>query len=47
VTNALDADVDLVAVQKLVGHADPKTTGRYDRRAGIERHAAERLPMPA
>lgn len=28
----LDAGVDLVVVQKLMGHSDPKTTGKYDRR---------------
>lgn len=36
----LNADVDLSTVQKIVGHADPKTTATYDRRPREERRAA-------
>jgi len=39
--------VDLSVAQKLVGHSDPKTTARYDRRGkGAERKAAEMLEDP-
>lgn len=46
----LDKGVDLVTVQQLVGHADPATTARYDRRPGRRRRAAVdllTLPDPA
>jgi integrase len=36
----LDAGVDLVTVQTMLGHADPKVTARYDRRPGRVRAAA-------
>lgn len=31
-SNALAAGIDLVTVQAAMGHADPRTTARYDRR---------------
>lgn len=43
----LEAGAELVHVQKLAGHADPKTTASYDRRPEAARAAAaERLPDP-
>jgi integrase/recombinase XerD len=43
-TLALDADVPLRDVQDAMGHADPRTTRRYDRaRGSLERHATYRL----
>ena len=43
-TAALDADVPLRDVQDAMGHADPRTTRRYDRgRANHDRHAAYRV----
>jgi len=45
--NLLDAGVDLVTAQQLVGHASPATTARYDRRPERRRRGAvDRLPFP-
>ena len=39
-----DLGVDPVTVQKLMGHDDPKTTSRYDRRGdGAKKAAAEKI----
>jgi integrase len=41
ITAALDAGVPLRDVQEFAAHADPRTTGRYDRnRVSLDRHAS-------
>ena len=43
----LDAGVDLVTVQKLMGHASPVTTSRYDRRdEKTKMEAATKIHFP-
>jgi integrase len=43
----LDAGADLVTVQKLMGHSDPRTTSGYDRRDGKNKRAAiDKLHVP-
>ena len=45
--NLLDAGVDLVTVQKLMGHASPATTSGYDRRGEeVKRKAVRNLHVP-
>lgn len=45
--NLLDNGVDLVTVQKLLGHASPVTTSAYDRRGETaRRRAAEKIVFP-
>jgi hypothetical protein len=43
----LDRGVDLVTVSKIAGHADPKTTARYDRPSEqAKQRAAEKIHFP-
>lgn len=43
----LDANADLVTVQKLMGHSSPQTTAKYDRRGErAKRNAVQKLHAP-
>ncbi len=43
----LDVGADIVTVQHLLGHADPRTTSRYDRRREeAKRQAVAKLFVP-
>jgi site-specific recombinase XerD len=45
--NLLDQGVDLVTVQKLLGHTSPTTTSNYDRRGDeTKRRAASKIAVP-
>jgi len=45
--NLLDSGVDLVTVQKLLGHSSPTTTSNYDRRGDeVKRKAVRSLHVP-
>lgn len=47
VGDLLDRGVNIVTVQRLAGHADPKTTARYDYRPETtKRQAAANLHFP-
>ena len=46
-SDMLDAGVDLVTVQRFLGHADPRVTARYDRRPGrVVAAAARKITVP-
>jgi integrase len=45
--NLLDAGVDLVTMQRLMGHVSPTTTSNYDRRGEeVKRQATKNLHVP-
>lgn len=47
ISDQLDAGTDVVLVARLVGHADPKTTARYDRRGErAKEEAADAIHVP-
>lgn len=47
ITDLLDADVDLLTVSAIAGHASADTTRRYDRRnENVKRRASEKLKQP-
>jgi len=47
ISDLLDANVDVVTVQKLAGHASPETVSIYDRRGEeSKRKAVEWLHVP-
>ncbi len=47
ITSLLDRNTDVLTVQKMAGHADPRTTSRYDRRdERSKKMAAQSLEIP-
>lgn len=47
VSDLLDAGADIATVAKIAGHADPRTTARYDRRPEeVKQKAANLLYVP-